>query len=90
MMSTGNAKEPSPENLAPAPTPSQPKGCGEHTIKSGDTFWQIAQDKGVQVSAIQAANPGVKAGELKVGQKINIPCSGGGELSGQLWYMSVL
>jgi LysM repeat protein len=56
------------------------QGC-THTIKAGDTFWQIAQDKGVDVSAIQAANPGVKAEALKVGQKINIPCSGNsGEL----------
>jgi LysM repeat protein len=58
------------------------QGC-THTIKAGDTFWQIAQDKGVDVSAIQAANPGVKAEALKVGQKINIPCSSGSDNTGE-------
>jgi LysM repeat protein len=56
------------------------QGC-THTIKSGDTLWQIAQDKGVDVDTIQAANPDVKPEALMVGQKINISCSGGSELS---------
>ena len=48
-----------------------------YTIKSGDTFWSIAQAHGTTVAAIEAANPGVNPGALQVGQKINLPGAGG-------------
>ena len=48
-----------------------------YTIKSGDTFWSIAQAHGTSVGAIQAANPGVNPSSLQVGQIIHLPGAGG-------------
>lgn len=54
-----------------------------YTIKSGDTFFAIAQRLGIPVSALEAANPGVNPTTLKVGQVINLPGGGdGGHPSG--------
>jgi nucleoid-associated protein YgaU len=50
--------------------------CSSHTIKQGDTFWALAQQRGVTVAAIQAVNPGVVPDQLQLGQKINMPCAG--------------
>jgi len=44
-----------------------------YTIKAGDTFFEIAKRLGISVDALQAANPGVNATTLKVGQVINLP-----------------
>lgn len=46
---------------------------GQYTIKPGDTFWLISQQFGTTVDAIMAANPGVSATSLWVGQVINLP-----------------
>lgn len=48
-----------------------------YTIKSGDTFWSIAQAHGISVAAIEAANPGVNPSALKVGQVIHLHGAGG-------------
>lgn len=48
-----------------------------YTIKSGDTFWSIAEAHGTSVAAIEAANPGVNPSALHVGQVINLPGAGG-------------
>ena len=48
-----------------------------YTIKSGDTFWSIAQAHGTSVAAIEAANPGVNPSSLHVGQVIKLPGAGG-------------
>lgn len=53
-------------------------GCGSYTIKAGDTFWDLAQARGMSVEAIRAVNPGVMPEKLQVGQTINLPCQGGG------------
>ncbi len=50
----------------------------QYTIQSGDTLSAIVQaykEKNINVTAaqIQAANPGLKADRLRVGQKIYIP-----------------
>lgn len=47
-----------------------------YTVQSGDTFWSISQKLGLSVDALQAANPGVAAGNLQVGQVLNVPGSG--------------
>lgn len=57
-------------------------GCGAHTIQPGDTFWGISQAKGFPVNAILAANPGVVPETLQIGQRINLPCQGGGNNGG--------
>ena len=44
-----------------------------YTIKSGDTLSSIAKAKNTTVDAIQKANPGINANQLKIGQKITLP-----------------
>ena len=46
-----------------------------YVIQSGDTFYKLAQRYNISVSEIAAANPGVDANKLKVGQRIGIPVS---------------
>jgi LysM repeat protein len=46
-----------------------------HTVASGDNFWSIAKEHGTTAAAIEAANPGVDAKHLKIGQQIVIPSS---------------
>lgn len=46
---------------------------GTYTIRSGDNLWNVAQRHGTTISAIQQANPGISADNLKVGQKIKLP-----------------
>jgi nucleoid-associated protein YgaU len=63
------------------PTPEKPAGDEKvfsYTIQSGDTLDAIVlayKEKGVKVTVAQilAANPGLKADRLRVGQKIYIP-----------------
>lgn len=54
----------------------------KYTIKAGDTFFAIAKQLGISVDALQAANPGVNATTLKVGQVINLPGSTGQSAGG--------
>ena len=42
-------------------------------IQNGDSFFQIAQSHNVTVQSLEAANPGVDALNLYVGQTINVP-----------------
>ncbi len=44
-----------------------------HVIKSADTLHAIAQKYGVKLDALLAANPGVDAKRLKIGQTLTIP-----------------
>ena len=50
-------------------------GYIEYTVKSGDTFWLIAQKYGTTVSAIEAANPGISPENLQIGAVITVPLS---------------
>jgi nucleoid-associated protein YgaU len=59
---------------APAPAPA--KSDGTYTVQKGDTLFRIAKDRygsGAQWEKIAAANPGVNAASLKVGQKLKLP-----------------
>lgn len=53
----------------------------KYTIQPGDSYWGIASNinacTGVTAQDIEAANPGVSASGLQVGQVINIPATGG-------------
>ena len=49
-----------------------------YTIQAGDTFTSIAASHGTSVAAIEAANPGVNANNLQIGQVIQLPGGGSG------------
>jgi LysM repeat protein len=49
------------------------KKAKTYTVKSGDTFSGIADKEGVEVSALQEANPDVDASALHPGQKLKLP-----------------
>ncbi len=48
-------------------------GC-KYTIKAGDSFWSIANARGVPLEAITSLNLGVVPTALQIGQMINVPC----------------
>ncbi|MEG6616229.1 LysM peptidoglycan-binding domain-containing protein [Peptococcaceae bacterium 1198_IL3148] len=54
-----------------------PAGTNPYVIRSGDTFFSLAQRFNTTVAAIQAANPGVNPNNLRVGQTICIPGGNG-------------
>lgn len=56
-----------------------PPGTFPYTVRSGDTFWLLAQRFNTTVEAIMRANPGVDPNRLQIGQVICIP--GGGQPS---------
>jgi LysM repeat protein len=53
--------------------PSTNNTTTTHVIQHGDTFWSLSQRWNVTVDAIVRANPGVKASNLQIGQRINRP-----------------
>ncbi len=59
------------------PTTMPPKTCPAnsfaYTIKSGDTFFMLAERFGTTVEAIQALNPGMNPNNLQIGMPICIP-----------------
>jgi LysM repeat protein len=50
-----------------------------YTVVEGDCFWDIANKLGVDVDALQAANPGVDVEALQIGEEILIPGAGSGD-----------
>lgn len=59
-------------------TSSSSGGTGTYSIKSGDTFYKLANGNQAQIAALEAANPGVNPNNLQIGQSINMPGSGAG------------
>ena len=51
-------------------------GATTHVVKSGDNLYRIATNYGVTLNQLQAANPGVNAQSLRIGQKLVIPQAG--------------
>ena len=49
------------------------KKAKSYTVKSGDSFSVIASKEGIDVAALQAANPKVDASALHPGQKLKLP-----------------
>ncbi|KAL9138597.1 MAG: hypothetical protein Q9175_000170 [Cornicularia normoerica] len=43
------------------------------SVQDGDTFFTIAHSAGIPIESLEAANPGVVANDLYVGQVINLP-----------------
>jgi len=66
-----------PPVVAPAPVPEV--AGTEYVVVKGDSLAKIAKKNGVTLSALKAANPGVEPTKLKVGQKLSIPASAGGQ-----------
>lgn len=68
-------------SAAPSAAPTQSGGAsanGTHTVKSGDTLWDIAKNNGVPLNKLIAANPQIANPNLIYpGDKINVPGNGG-------------
>jgi len=66
-----------PDNSAFTTAPVQPRTDTAtprtHVVAAGETEASISRKFGVKLSALQAANPGVKPSKLRVGQVLNIP-----------------
>lgn len=56
------------------PTPAGDTGVvtGTHTVKAGETFFSIAKLYGLNVDALQAANPDVNPTALRIGQELKL------------------
>jgi LysM repeat protein len=52
---------------------SSSKKAKSYKVKAGDTFSGIADKEGVEVDALQAANPDVNPSSLSPGQKLKLP-----------------
>lgn len=52
-----------------------------HTVRAGDTLSGIAQLRGISVSALQSANPGLEPRALRPGQNITLPSGSGSSRS---------
>ena len=61
-------------NCGTTPPPTTcPVGTTPYTVKSGDTFWNLAIRFNTTVEALQRANPTVNPNALQIGQVICIP-----------------
>ena len=70
-VSTTPASNPVPPETAIAAT--APGAATEYTIVKGDTLGNLAKKNHISLKALEAANPGIDAAKLKIGQKIQIP-----------------
>ncbi|MEY2429329.1 MAG: hypothetical protein QOJ40_2214 [Verrucomicrobiota bacterium] len=61
------------KELASNREPSQTTFSQKHTVKAGDTPTLIAKRYGVKVDMLMAANPGLDARHLRIGQALLIP-----------------
>jgi LysM repeat protein len=69
------AQETPPATAEPGvtPEPTAAPTTKKYKVKKGDTLYGIAKKFKITVEALQAANPKVKAGNLKIGQTLIIP-----------------
>ena len=70
---------PPPPSDSASPTPAPPEGprpapeARTYTVRAGDTAYSIARRYGVRPGTLLAANPGVEARRLKIGQVLVVP-----------------
>ena len=64
----------------PGPEPRCPQGWTLYTIRSGDTLYRIAQERGTTVAELLRVNPGIDPNALRVGQRICVPAAGPGPM----------
>lgn len=72
----GNAITPSPQRPSPLPTQpvaTPPTQTRTHKVAPAETPSSIARRYGISTKALMAANPGVRATQLRVGQVLNVP-----------------
>jgi LysM domain len=61
-------------DVAPGAEPPAPAPSATYTVQSGDSLSSIAEDHGVTLSAIEAANPQIAdPDEIFIGEQVNIP-----------------
>jgi len=65
--------EPTVEPSAPASPEATPVAGQKYKVKKGDTMWGIAQEFGVSLAALKAANPGVDPQRMPIGTILIIP-----------------
>lgn len=65
---------PTPTPAKATPTPTQP--AQYHTVRAGDTLYDISRKYGVSVDALAAANGLTSDAPLAVGQRLRIPAAG--------------
>jgi 5'-nucleotidase/UDP-sugar diphosphatase len=58
------------ETPAPAATPV---AGTRYVVKKGDTMWMIAQDHGISLADLRAANPDVDPRSMRIGTVLIIP-----------------
>jgi LysM repeat protein len=61
------------ENTAGHSSKWQVKPPSDAGSKTADTMTKIAQTAGVALSDLEAANPGVDANKLQIGQQLKMP-----------------
>ena len=44
-----------------------------HTVRPGDTLWSIARARGAELTAVETANPGLAAPDLRPGDRVTVP-----------------
>jgi LysM repeat protein len=80
-VSTGETTPPAPapapeEEPAPAPAPEASPQQETYIVQAGDTLWSIAQEHGIGVSELLAANGLSSTSIIYPGQKLVIPSAG--------------
>ncbi|MEA5088764.1 LysM peptidoglycan-binding domain-containing protein [Solidesulfovibrio sp.] len=55
------------------PAPAAAPSAGAYQVADGDTLWSVAKRAGVSADALAAANPGVDARRMSIGQSLALP-----------------
>jgi len=64
------------EPPAPAPAPAPPAREGTHRVREGESIADILLAGDVSLAAFQAANPGLRPGQQRVGDMVRMPARG--------------
>jgi LysM repeat protein len=70
---TSTPATPSKQKAKAKATPTAQASGGTYTVKPGDSPYSIAQETGVDMDELLAANPDADASALRVGQKLKLP-----------------
>jgi len=62
-----------PEKTSTPTTTASSSGAKKyHSVKSGESFWNISQQYGITITQLQELNPNVSSSNLKIGQSIRV------------------